>query len=107
MNQSNTTAFSTTPFSMENMATNAKIASRVAAQLTTTEKNTVLNAIADAIETNSASIVSENTKDIEAGRNKGLSQAMLDRLVLTEQGIKEISSAIREIVALKDPVGDV
>lgn len=107
MNQSNTAAFNTTPFSMENMASNAKIASRVAAQLATTEKNTVLNAIADAIEANSAGIISENTKDIEAGRDKGLSQAMLDRLVLTEQGVKDISSAIREIVALKDPVGDV
>jgi glutamate-5-semialdehyde dehydrogenase len=89
------------------MATDAKTASRVAAQLTTTQKNILLNAIADAVEANSASIISENNKDIEAGRQKGLSQAMLDRLVLTEQGVKDISSAIREIVALTDPVGDV
>ncbi|MBL0709488.1 MAG: gamma-glutamyl-phosphate reductase, partial [Colwellia sp.] len=92
-----------TPFNMANMASNAKVASRVAAQLSTTEKNTVLNAIADAIEANSAGIITENTKDIDAGRAKGLSQAMLDRLILTEQGVKDISSAIREIVALKDP----
>jgi len=94
-------------FSMKKMAAKAKIASRVAAQLTTTEKNTLLNAIANAIESNSESIISENTKDIEAGRIKGLTQAMLDRLVLTEQGVKDISSAIREIIALADPVGDI
>jgi glutamate-5-semialdehyde dehydrogenase len=101
------TDFNTTAFSMKQMATNAKVASRVAAQLTTTEKNTLLNAIANAIEANSENIISENTKDIDAGRAKGLSQAMLDRLVLTEQGVKDISAAIREIVALTDPVGDV
>lgn len=94
-------------FNMAAMATSAKIASRVAAQLTTSEKNTLLIAIADAIEANSANIINENSKDIEAGREKGLAEAMLDRLLLTEQGIKDISSAIREIVALPDPVGDI
>ncbi|WP_159817121.1 glutamate-5-semialdehyde dehydrogenase [Colwellia sp. 20A7] len=94
-------------FNMATMAANAKAASRVAAQLTTLEKNALLNAIADAIEANSAEIISENSKDIEAGREKGLADAMLDRLLLTDQGIKDISSAIREIVALTDPVGDI
>lgn len=92
---------------MATMAINAKSASRAAAQLTTLEKNALLNAIADAIEANSAEIIKENSKDIEAGREKGLADAMLDRLLLTEQGIKDISSAIREIVALTDPVGDI
>lgn len=95
------------PFNMAAMAANAKTASRAVAQLTTLEKNALLNAIADAIEINSAKIISENSKDIEAGKAKGLAVAMLDRLVLTEQGIKDISSAIREIVALTDPVGDI
>jgi glutamate-5-semialdehyde dehydrogenase len=94
-------------FNMATMATNAKVASRVAAQLTTIEKNTLLNSIADAIEANSDQIIKENSKDIAAGREKGLAEAMLDRLLLTEQGIKDISSAIREIVALTDPVGDI
>ncbi len=98
---------SQTSFSMENMAANARVASRVAAQLSTTEKNVILNAIADVIEANSANIINENAKDIEAGRSKGLTQAMLDRLVLTTQGVQDISAAIREIVALTDPVGDI
>lgn len=89
------------------MANNAKTASRVVAQLNSSEKNTLLNAIADAIEANSESIIQENAKDISAGRDKGLSQAMLDRLVLDERGIKDISAAIREIVTLTDPVGDI
>ncbi|MCW8831875.1 MAG: glutamate-5-semialdehyde dehydrogenase [Colwellia sp.] len=96
-----------TAFSMEQMAAKAKIASRVAAQLTTTKKNLLLNAIADAIEANSETIIRENTKDIDAGRAKGLTQAMLDRLILTEQGVKDISAAIREIIVLTDPVGDI
>ena len=96
-----------TDFNIATMARKAKNASRVAAQLNSSEKDTLLNDIATAIENNSDAIIQENSKDITAGREKGLSQAMLDRLVLTDKGIKEISSAIREIVALTDPVGDV
>jgi glutamate-5-semialdehyde dehydrogenase len=96
-----------TDFNIATMAKKAKAASRVAAQLNSTEKNTLLNAIATAIENNSDMIIEENSKDIAAGREKGLSQAMLDRLVLNDKGIKEISAAIREIVALADPIGDI
>ena len=96
-----------TDFNIATMAKNAKKASRVASQLNSSEKNTLLNAIATSIENNSDVIIEENGKDIAAGREKGLSQAMLDRLVLDDKGIKGISSAIREIVALTDPVGDV
>ncbi len=92
-------------FNIETMAVNARIASRVVAQLTTIEKNTLLTAIADAIEANSHVIIQENAKDIVAGKDKGLSQAMLDRLLLDDKGIQGISSAIREIIALADPVG--
>ncbi|PKG81467.1 glutamate-5-semialdehyde dehydrogenase [Colwellia sp. 75C3] len=96
-----------TNFNIATMAKKAKAASRVAAQLNSTEKNTLLNAIATAVEDNSDMIIEENNKDITAGREKGLSQAMLDRLVLNDKGIKEISAAIREIVALADPIGDI
>jgi len=94
-------------FNMAAMAAQAKKASRVAAQLTTSEKNTLLHAIADSIEENTALIIRENTKDIDSGREKGLSDAMLDRLLLNEQRIKDISAAIREIITLADPVGDI
>ncbi|MBL4899610.1 MAG: glutamate-5-semialdehyde dehydrogenase [Colwellia sp.] len=94
-------------FNMAAMAAQAKKASRVAAQLTTIEKNTLLHAIADSIEKNSALIINENSKDIDSGRANGLSDAMLDRLLLTTQRVKDISSAIREIITLADPVGDI
>jgi glutamate-5-semialdehyde dehydrogenase len=96
-----------TEFSMAAAAVNTKVASRVVAQLTSTKKNALLTAIAEAIEADSKLIIEENAKDIATGKDKGLTQAMLDRLVLTETGIKDISSAIREIVVLKDPVGDI
>ena len=77
------------------------------AQLTTVEKNALLTDIAVAITDSSAFILKENEKDISAGKEKGLSSAMLDRLLLTEQRIADISEAIREIVTLTDPVGDI
>ena len=96
-----------TNFNIATMAKKAKKASRVAAQLNSSQKNTLLNALATAVEVNSAIIIRENDKDITAGREKGLSQAMLDRLILNELAIKDIAAAIREIVSLADPVGDI
>jgi glutamate-5-semialdehyde dehydrogenase len=96
-----------TEFSITAAAAQTKKASRAVAQLTSTEKNDLLTAIADAIEADSQKIIIENAKDIASGTAKGLTQAMLDRLVLTESAIKDISAAIREIAALKDPVGDI
>ncbi len=92
------------------IASNAKLvkqASREVAQLTTTEKNRLLSELASAIEANSQLIISENQKDIITGREKGLSEAMLDRLLLTPERIVGIADAIREIVTLADPVGNV
>ena len=97
----------TNEFNIAKMASQAKVASRVVAQLTTTEKNTLLTDIAAAIVDSSSAILAENEKDISAGKVKGLSTAMLDRLLLTEQRIADISDAIREIVTLTDPVGDI
>ncbi|MGL1956666.1 MAG: glutamate-5-semialdehyde dehydrogenase [Colwellia sp.] len=94
-------------FNMTAMASKAKIASRVAAQLTTTEKNNVLLAMANAIEENSHVIIDENNKDIDAGRAKSLTDAMLDRLLLTKPRVKDISDAIKEIITLSDPVGNI
>ncbi|QBG36084.1 glutamate-5-semialdehyde dehydrogenase [Litorilituus sediminis] len=96
-----------TTFNIETMAKQSKVASRSVAQLTTTEKNNLLRAMAKAITDNSQQIITENQKDIAAGEAKGLAPAMLDRLLLTEQGIADISSAIIEIAQLSDPVGEV
>ena len=97
----------TKPFDMAATAQQVKNASRIVAQLTTLQKNALLTAMAKAIEENCAEIIIENDKDIVAGKNKGLTDAMLDRLLLTEQRIIGIADAIREIATLTDPVGDV
>jgi len=94
-------------FNIAAAAGQAKTASRVVAQLTTAEKNALLTDIAAAIADSKDFILKENEKDISAGREKGLSDAMLDRLLLTGQRIDDIADAIREIVALTDPVGDI
>ena len=85
----------------------AKQAALVVAQLSSDEKNAVLLKMADAIVDNCAEIITENAKDIVAGKEKGLTSAMLDRLLLTEQAVSDIANAIREIVRLDDPIGHI
>lgn len=94
-------------FNIQTSAQQAKIASRIVAQLNNQEKNQLINKMADVIVDNSAMIIEENAKDIQAGRDKGLTEAMLDRLLLTPSRVSEIAEAMREIVALRDPVGHV
>jgi len=102
-----TSKLSSENFNIESNAKLVKIASRVVAQLTTTQKNNLLAKMAETIEHESDHIIVENEKDINAGREKGLTAAMLDRLLLTKQGITDIANAIREIATLSDPVGDI
>lgn len=97
----------TNDFDMVLMAQQAKTASRAVAQLSSVQKNNLLTDIANAVEQNSGLILAQNSKDIAAGSAKGLTDAMLDRLLLTEQRVKDIAKAIREIVVLPDPVGDI
>ena len=92
---------------MKEMAENAKVASRVVAQLTTIEKNALLLEMAQLIEDECAEILLENKKDIAEGEKKHLPEAMLDRLLLTPERVKGIADAIREIVTLSDPVGEI
>ncbi|MAG75797.1 MAG: glutamate-5-semialdehyde dehydrogenase [Colwelliaceae bacterium] len=94
-------------FSMSEMAQQAKIASRQVAQLTSAEKNKLLTDMAEAIVAASPTIIIENQKDLDAGREKGLSEAMLDRLALDDKRVKDIADAIIDIVNLPDPVGHV
>lgn len=92
-------------FDITSAARQARIASRQVAQLTTIQKNAILIAMAAGIEAETVSILKENEKDIQAGREKGLSDSMLDRLLLTEQRVLDIADAIREIAKLPDPIG--
>lgn len=92
-------------FDIALLAKKARKASLQAAQLDTNTKNTLLLAMAENIKAEQASILRENAKDISAGEEKGLSSAMLDRLLLNPERINGIASAITEIANLADPVG--
>jgi glutamate-5-semialdehyde dehydrogenase len=89
------------------IARNARQAALAMARLSTTTKNDMLRRMAAALESGSPDLIVENLKDLEAGRHKGLSAAMLDRLMLDEKRIKGIADALREVAALPDPVGEV
>ena len=89
------------------IAVEARQASLVMARLSTIAKNDMLLKMADALEKGTRGIISENGKDLETGRQKGLSSAMLDRLILDEKRIAAMGAALREVAALPDPVGEI
>ena len=85
----------------------AKKAERVLMTASSDQKNKALAYIAEALVENAQYITEENRKDIVAAREKGMSESMIDRLMLDEKRIRAISDAARELVALSDPVGRV
>ena len=89
------------------IATNAREASTAVARLTSGEKNRLLLAMADALTAATGALIAANAKDLAGGRDKGLSAAMLDRLLLDEARIKGMADALRQVAALPDPVGSV
>ena len=89
------------------IAKDARLASLVMARTSTAVKNDMLLNMAAALEKKVPVLIEENEKDLTAGRDKGLSAAMLDRLMLDEGRICAIAAALREIAALPDPVGEV
>ncbi|MGH2835248.1 MAG: glutamate-5-semialdehyde dehydrogenase [Solirubrobacteraceae bacterium] len=89
------------------ICTAAKHASRTLATLGSDVKNRALEAIADALVQRSAEILAANARDLEAGRDVGLSSALLDRLALDPERIATIAEGTRRIARLADPVGEV
>lgn len=90
-----------------NIAKNARQASIALARLSSTAKNEMLLKMADSLESGTAGLITENAKDLSAGKDKGLSEAMLDRLMLDTKRIKGMADALREVAALTDPVGEI
>ena len=81
----------------------ARAASARLAQLSTSEKNSLLLKMADAVEVNEPKILAANAEDIQRSNLQG---AMRDRLLLTPARIKDVAKAVREIAALPDPIGE-
>nr|WP_226971193.1 glutamate-5-semialdehyde dehydrogenase [Vibrio navarrensis] len=90
---------------MTNLGKAAKEAAFQLATASTAQKNRALALIADELEANAADILAANAKDIELGRQAGLSDAMLDRLLLNEQRLHGIANDVRNVISLADPVG--
>ncbi len=84
----------------------ALAASRELVLCNTRKKNAILDEMADALDGRRADIAEANRLDVEAAKATGLSPAMLDRLTLTPARIDGMISGLREVAALKDPVGD-
>ncbi|WP_456450627.1 glutamate-5-semialdehyde dehydrogenase [Hydrogenimonas sp.] len=92
---------------MENYLKEAKAAASTLATLSGEVKNRVLHRIADALVAQRGRILDANAVDMEEGRQSGLSSALMDRLFLDDSRIEGMARAVREIAALKEPVGRV
>jgi len=92
---------------MQSVGSQARRAGRQVSRATTGAKNQALLAMACAIEAGRERIQQENARDLEAGRQRGLSEALLDRLTLTDARIESMAEGLRQIAALADPVGEI
>lgn len=86
---------------------NARKSKASIANASTKDKNHILEVIAANLLDNTERILESNKKDLESAKDNGISDAMSDRLRLTEGRIKDMSDACRELIALKDPAGEV
>ncbi|MFA0710450.1 glutamate-5-semialdehyde dehydrogenase [Vibrio splendidus] len=90
---------------LTNMGIAAKDAAFHLATASTAQKNKALAIIADELQANAATILEANAKDIELGRAAGLTDALLDRLLLNEERLTGIANDVRNVISLNDPVG--
>jgi glutamate-5-semialdehyde dehydrogenase len=93
--------------SVKVQAERAREASVALATATRTVKDKALHAMADALVARTPEILSANADDVAGGREAGLSEAIIDRLTLTEARVRGIADALREMANLPDPIGEV
>ena len=93
--------------SVHGAARRARVAARTLATLTTAAKDRALHAAADAVLAHTTRILAANARDLEAARDAGTAEAMLDRLALNPQRIDGIAAGLRQVAGLPDPVGEV
>ncbi len=88
------------------MGKQARAASYALAQLSADEKNEILRAMAASIRSHAVKVLEANALDLAAGKEKGLSAAMLDRLMLNDARIEAMAAGIDQVATLPDPVGE-
>ncbi len=94
-----------TTIDLQAMGKTAKAASYRLAALSSQEKTAALLAVAAQVEAGAEAVLAANAQDVADGRARGLSDALLDRLLLTPQRIDKLAAAVRHVAALPDPVG--
>jgi len=92
---------------MQGLGEAAKAAARAMARADTHVKNSALIAIAEEIEANEGALILANEEDLNAGRERGLDDALLDRLALNPERIQAMADGLRQIAALPDPIGEI
>jgi glutamate-5-semialdehyde dehydrogenase len=85
----------------------AKEAALKLASISTSVKDRALKLMANALEKEESFILEENKKDVAEGEKRGISKALLDRLLLNEKRIRDMAQGLREVAALRDPVGEI
>jgi glutamate-5-semialdehyde dehydrogenase len=92
---------------MQDLGLQARKAAQIISRTDSVKKNDALLKIAEIINSNQAFIISENKKDLDAGKQNGLDLASLDRLTLTPVGINSMIEGLKQVAALPDPVGEI
>ncbi|PCI20833.1 MAG: glutamate-5-semialdehyde dehydrogenase [Piscirickettsiaceae bacterium] len=90
---------------MQQIGKRAKIAARIIAKADSGQKNKALAVIAEQLELQEEKILQANALDMQAGQEKGLDAALLDRLELNKERVAAMAEGLRQIIALPDPVG--
>jgi len=92
--------------SIESLAADCKQAARTLSTLSTDTKNRALRRMAEALQASEDDILAANERDMTAAREDGLSDALLDRLLLTPERIEKMANALRDVASFSDPVGE-
>jgi len=92
---------------MNQIGQQARAASRLLAKASTKQKNMALFAMADALESARPRLITENAKDMDNGRAKGLDSALLDRLLLDDKRIDGMIEGLKQVASLPDPIGEI
>ncbi|NBI13582.1 glutamate-5-semialdehyde dehydrogenase [[Haemophilus] felis] len=92
---------------LQQIGKQAKQAAFILSQLSQQQKNVALSLIADQLEQQSERILQANAKDIQLAQENGLSEAIIDRLLLTKSRLSAIANDVRHVISLPDPVGKI
>ena len=91
---------------IEDLGRDAKLAARKLAASSGADRRSAIYKIAKALIDSEEEIIAENSKDVSNGKDKGLSEAMLDRLIITPKSLRAMSSDTLKVADLDDPVGE-